>query len=111
MIAEFPKTSDRARRTAHAFWEPKVGMLFHEMYSYWLYVVDVNGDIVTTLESGAPCTFPDGDSVKVWRGTVEEFSERWAYKGIIGFSMDIHSEDHDVAGWAKHAEKLLKDAA
>ncbi len=83
-IGEAP--SDRTLATTRAFVSPKAGMLFHEMYSYWMYVVDVTDGVVTTLESGAPCTFPDGRSIKAWRGTEEEFDQRWYYQNIYGHS-------------------------
>ena len=108
------RPSPEQHATANAFWEPKPGMLFHEAYSYWMYVVDVTDDVVTILQSGAPCTFPDGDSIEAWRGTVDELHEKYAYKGGgLGFWISFHSDGNDVTGWVDHAEKLLRrdDAA
>lgn len=102
------------RDTARAFWDPKPGMLFQEVYSFWMYVVDVTDNVVTILQSSAPCTFPDGPSIEAWRGTVDEFSEKYGYKGdTLGFWISFHSEGNDVTGWVDHAEKLLRrdDAA
>lgn len=107
---KIPLIADRKRATAEAFWDPQVGDRFDEMYSYWVYVVGRDGDTVTTLEAGAPCSFPDGETIKAWRGSIDEFSDRFAYGSIIGFSIYLNSRGENVTGWLAAAEEKLRAA-
>lgn len=71
--------------------DPQPGDRWHEMFSFWLYVVAREGDRVTLLSAGAPCTFPqDGE---LWEGTVAEFAAEW---GTVYY---LAGRGHDVTGW------------
>jgi hypothetical protein len=107
-FAEAPGLKEAKRATAEAFWDPQPGDRFHEMLAYWVYVVGRDGDVVTILEAGAPCTFPTGQKVKAWRGTVEEFGERFSYGSIVGFWVYLSSRGENVEGWLAVAEEKLR---
>ena len=83
------------RLTLEALADPQVGDRFHEMYSYWLYVVAVEGDEVTTLEASAPCTFPDDG--KRWIGTREAYRQR--FDTCAGPWIMLADRGNDVEGW------------
>jgi hypothetical protein len=89
------------RATAAAFAEPRVGDRYTEMYSFWLFVVDVRGGMIETLEGNSPCEFPqDG---KRWIGPKEAFQERFAYKSpsLEGqYWLRLVDRDNDVSHWA-----------
>jgi hypothetical protein len=93
----FTTMDEAERQTAAAFDDPQVGDRFHEMYSFWVYVVAREGDQVTTMESGAPCTFPD--DARVWIGTVEELKKRFAYGTIPGYGVILEDRGNNVGGW------------
>lgn len=85
--------------TAAAAVNPKPGMGFHEMYSYWVFVVAVSEHVVqVVIGYGHPSWFPEcGKVVNVPR---DEFPDYVKYEYL--------NEDHryNVTGWGARAEGL-----
>jgi hypothetical protein len=80
----------REQLQAEAAADPQPGDLWSEMCSYWLHVVAREGDQVTCLHAGGPCTFPqDG---KLWEGTVAAFAAEWS-------TYSLYERGIDVSGW------------
>lgn len=88
--------NDRHIDTEIAMDDPQVGDLYSEMFSFYLYVVERDGDKVVTMEGSPPCEFPN-DKVKAQ--TVEELKARFAYGSIPGYSIKLLGRGNDVAGW------------
>ena len=83
---------------AEAFGDPQPGDRWEENLSFWLYVVDRQGEQVTVQYSGAPCTFPEDAteetlSVEEWK----ERSPRWVYA--------LSDRGNNVEGWKGKANK------
>ena len=91
----FPDPEKEA--TERALADPQVGDRFHEMYSFWLYVIRRDGDIVTTMEVSPPATLPDDGKVRIQ--TVTELRERLAYGNIPGYWVRLRDRGNNVAGW------------
>ena len=71
--------------TAEHMDDPKVGDMFHEMYSFWVKVNGRMGDKVFTREGNSRL-----DSQ--WEGTVDEFKKRFAYGSIPGYSVSLYTK-------------------
>jgi hypothetical protein len=82
---------------AVAFRDPQPGDRWHEMLSFWLYVVDRDGDQVTVQYSGPPCTFPEDATEETV--SLEEWRRRWYY-------MHLSERGNDVAGWKGKAREV-----
>lgn len=93
------------KATAEAFENPRVGDRFHEMYSFWFYVVDVGEDSVWTLEGSPPCEFPKDATLCSY--TREQYKQHFAYNGIPGYWVMLADRDNDVDGWLE--SKTLAD--
>ncbi len=91
-------TAVKDEATELAFRSPAVGDRFHEMYSFWVYVMAREGDVVTTIEASPPCTFPEDGKVRVQ--TLDEFRKRFAYGSIPGYWVRFCDSGNDVEGWA-----------
>ena len=76
-MAEF--LAENLRATAEAMNDPQRGDRFCEMYCFWVYVIDRQGDRVTYLEASAPCTFPD--DAKRTECSIGEWKARFMYRG------------------------------
>lgn len=102
---------ERQRETAEAMADPQLGDRFTEMHSYWVYVVDLGVESVTTLEAGAPCSFPDDGEVRVFASRAE-FRSRYAYGGgHPGYWVKLAGRGHDVTGWASAGATKAKATA
>ena len=87
---ERERAAARLQVQAEAARDPQPGDLWSEMCSYWIHVVAREGERVTCLHAGGPCTFPqDG---KFWEGTVAAFAAEWGTYSLYG-------RGHDVSGW------------
>jgi hypothetical protein len=93
--------------TSEAFANPKVGDLYSEMLSYWIYVIGVEGDCITTIESSAPCTFPTDGKV-LWQSP-DQFRKRCSYGTIPGYFVRLHSRNNDVAGWLEETRDRCQE--
>ena len=94
-----PGTLVSKRATAAAFAAPAVGQRFSEHCSYWIYVVEVEGGRIVTLEGSPPVTFPDTAERREYAGA-DEFRARFAYQSIPGYWVTFVDDGHDVTGWA-----------
>lgn len=104
--------SDPLRRdeTRAALLAPKVGDRFHEMYSWWMYVVEVTDHHVVTLAANAPCTFPDDGRAKRWTRT--EFVTGNCYRGMPDVPVVMLAErDNRVTGWLDSCAGWLSSTA
>lgn len=93
--------------TGLALQDPRVGDLFTEDCSYWVYVVYRSGDNVATLSISAEhhdnedLTFPEDG--KLERHTLAEFRKMLSYAAIPGYWVRLAGRGHDVAGWYERA--------
>jgi hypothetical protein len=95
-------------RTHQAIMNPQVGDRFTEMCTFWVYVVNVCGNIVTTMEANGPCTFPDNGKVRVM--TVDEFRERLSYSGHNGhYWARLIDRGNNVGGWLDSVREIHRD--
>lgn len=86
--------------TMAAVLDPQVGDRFHEMYGWWVYVVARHGDRVVTMESGAPCTFPD--DAKVEGRSLAEWIAHATYDSMRDKSwLMLADRGNQVVGWWK----------
>lgn len=91
--------------TEQAMNDPQPGDRFTEMLAFYVYVLEREGNRVTFMECNPPCELPkDG---KVGTCSVGEFSKRYAYSSIPGYSVYLCERGNDVAGWAKRAQHRL----
>lgn len=88
-------------RTDEAFKNPRVGDRFHEMYSFYVYVVGLDGDRIFTLEASPPCTLPDDGKLR--EQTLQDFRTRFHYGTIPGTWVHLADRSNDVSGWLEHA--------
>lgn len=81
-----------ARDTREALDGPRIGDRFQEMYSYWVYVLEVTDEAVTYCYGNPPCTFSKLCPFPKLRTTTRaEFARRdW---------MHLEGRGHDVSGW------------
>lgn len=105
---------DLTRQTREAFDDPRPGDRFQEMYTFWLYVVDVGESSVTTMQCAAPCTFPD-DAKVVVHATREEFRQEWKYGGTSSvadhYTVYLADRDNNVSGWVERKRAIDAKAA
>ena len=90
------------RDTAAAMADPQVGDRFHDMYSFWVFVVDVGTESVTTYEaSGHPSEMPDiGGKLRIFT-TRDEFRASYRYGSIPGYYVRLADRGTDVSGWVR----------
>lgn len=83
--------------------DPKPGDYWHEMYSWHMYVVDVEETdkvkIITTINASAPCTFPNDG--KIEKRTIAEFKAWLSYGSIEGTWAHIGKRNVDISWWEK----------
>lgn len=91
--------------TDEAFAEPQVGDRFHEMYSFWMYVVHMDGEYVVAMEASPPCTVPDDGRLRRF-ASHDAFRAAYAYGTIPGYWVQLADRGNDVSGWY---EQLLPD--
>lgn len=94
------------RQTAAAILNPRPGDRFTEMCSFWLYVLAIDGDSITSIEASAPCTLPRDGKIKTM--SKREFAKRLAYRGGGGYWVRLVDRGNDVAGWLT-ARRNLKN--
>lgn len=88
-------------RTHAALLAPKVGMGFHEWYSFWIFVVEVGESQIVTLEGGGhPSWFPETGEFRVYPDA-EALRARCAYGSIPGYHVMLSEfSPYNVIGWA-----------
>ena len=82
------------RKTCEALADPIAGDRFHEMYSFWMYVVKVTKRSVTVMEASPPCVFPE--DARVREITRAEFQCHYGYPSPWILLAD---RGNDVSGW------------
>jgi hypothetical protein len=75
------------RRTEAAVLNPQIGDRYHEMYSYWSYVVHVTDGYVFTMSAPAPCEFPQDGKLEKW--TLARFAKSYAELDFVDNSRDM----------------------
>lgn len=83
--------------TEAAFDNPKVGDRFHEFYTFWMYVVEVEPKVIVRRGS-APIRFPDGAD-RVEYDSLEDFKRAYAYGSVPGYWVRLADHHNDVRGW------------
>lgn len=103
----FPDPTKELTRAAMLY--PEVGDRYTEMFAFWLYVLKVTPNFVTTMEANGGAR--DGDTVLPRDGIVktmtrEEFIERLSYTGSVegGFWVFLVDRRNDVEGWLDYHE-------
>lgn len=87
------------RLTAAAFDDPQPGDRFHEMCSFWMYVVAVEPDgRVAVLTASPPCTLPRDGKLKI-HPSRDAYRAHWAYGSIPGYAIRLADRGNDVTGW------------
>ena len=94
-------------KTQEAMKNPKVGDRFSEMFSFYVYVIGLDGNMITTLEASPPCEVPKDGEVKT--STLEQFRKRFAYDSIPGYWIRYVDGGHDVEGWADVGKRVETD--
>jgi hypothetical protein len=94
-----PETEKRDRLTAEAFANPRVGDRFHEFFSYWVFVVAIEGDRVMVMTASSPATLPDEGEIKVFESH-DAYRQHFAYRSMSGYSVTLAGRDTNVVGWA-----------
>jgi len=93
---------DPAREATHeAITHPRIGDRYTEMFAFWLYVIDVTGTHVTTLEANGPCVLPEDGTLRVQTRT--EFAKRLSYGTIPDYWVRLVDRDNNVTGWLESA--------
>lgn len=90
----FPRRADEIEAIMA---DPQPGDRFHEMYNFWGYVLEREGDQVTLITASPPCTFPEDGVIEVL--LLDEFRRKFSYDGIPGYYVGGGGRGHDVAGW------------
>jgi hypothetical protein len=99
---------DKCRQdTADAMSDPQVGDRFHDMYTFWVYVVDAGSESVTTYEaSGHPSQFPDVGGKLRFFPTRQAFRASYQYGSIPGYFVRLSDRGNDVSGWVRRVTDL-----
>lgn len=84
--------------TCAAFDDPQVGDRFQEFYSFWVYVVHVDGEYVAAVEASAPCDLPKDGKLRHFASR-DAFRAAYAYGSIPGYSVALASRGAKVRGW------------
>ena len=91
-------------KTQVAMANPLVGDRFSEMFSFYIYVIGLDGNMITTLEASPPCEVPKDGEVKTM--TLEQFRKRFAYSSTPGYWIRYVDGGHDVEGWATAGKSM-----
>lgn len=92
-----PFPSPLYKQTTEAMDDPQVGDRFTEMFTFYVYVLDVSEGEIVTIEGSPPCIFPDDGLIR--RMTVDKFRERFGYGTIDGYWVVLLDRGNNVAGW------------
>lgn len=94
---EIPETD----ATREAFEDPQAGDCFQEVYSFWMYVVHIDGEHVATVEASPPCTLPGDGKLRHFQ-TREQFQDAYGYHSPAmrgRYWMMLADRGRDVRGW------------
>jgi len=100
--------------TLQALRDPQPGDRFHEMYSYFVYVVHREQDEVWYCEANPPCSFPE--DAKLVKTTVQKMLDHFTHVGrnigIVGKRtawVRLSERGNDVTGWNREYYKMVVD--
>jgi len=80
------------KETIKAFKNPKVGMRFHEMCSWWVYIVSMKDGVIITRSHGGHPANPIGESIEYERyPSAEAFRKR--FKASYGSAYTVYYSD------------------
>jgi hypothetical protein len=87
-------------RTSDAFNRPEVGHQFHDMYSFFVYVLHVDryGGPVVVVEAQPPCTLPQDGNFRLF-DTADDYRQAYRYKGNTPGYWVTYNGHQNVAGW------------
>jgi len=89
--------------TMAALNNPQVGDSFHELFSFWLYVLEVTPGTITIISAKTPCIFPDDGVIQTF--TKAEFISKFTYKDFPGETyLLLGGRGTDVEGWLLNAK-------
>lgn len=91
--------NERTKQTMEALENPRVGDRFTEMYSYWMFVLEVRNETVTFISASVPCSLPEDGIVETL--SREDFVKKFSYAVLPGAWVTLKNHDHNVAGWLK----------
>lgn len=94
--AEVKTWPEKNPETAEAFANPRVGDRFHEMWSFWMYVVAINGDEVVTMTLCPPGELPRDGKVERYV-TADQYRAAFQYKSMAGYWITLDSRDNDIS--------------
>ena len=97
---EWPQDLNKSR-TKRWMDEPKIGMMFSEMYNFWMVVIHRLADGIVVMELSPPGALPDNGTVRVFE-TEDEFREHYSYGDIEGYWIRA-SKMTKVDGWYDYA--------
>jgi Zn-finger protein len=85
--------------TLIALKDPKIGDVYTEFYSFFVYVLGRNDTVVTYMEANSPCELPkDG---KTHTSTLEDFNAKFTYDRIDGSWVRLINRGKDIVpSWA-----------
>lgn len=85
--------------TKQAFAAPQVGDRFHEMFSFWMFIVAIEGDEIIVMTATPPCTFPRDGRVERYP-CVHAFRAAWSYSyDSAKYTVLLADRGNDVSGW------------
>jgi hypothetical protein len=115
MLMETPRVDRPWNATKEMFQNPQIGMRFHEMYAFWVYVARMDpqegGDTrVIVEEYHPPCTVPVDAKVRMFP-TLDAFRKAYAYSGKPerGYSVYYANGAGDVSHWMTPCADALVD--
>lgn len=98
------------KETVKAFAKPKPGMRFHEMYSFWMYILLVSPEGIVTVRtfSGHPKNPYRETNKVITYGSIKEFQQAWTYSGSseLGYTIDYC----DDLGFDRMAKEIMVTA-
>lgn len=106
------KKKSKPPTTVEAFAHPRPGMRFHEMYSYWMYVLLVTdqGRVIVRTFSGHPANpVRETNKIKTFL-SIEAFQDEWRYKYApqAGYSV-MYCDDKAFAAMKKELMVSAED--
>jgi hypothetical protein len=85
-------------KTKEAFYNPRPGDLFHEMYSFWMLVCDIgDGEHIRVMHLSPPGNFADNGEIVEYSSHIS-FMSHYAYKKMPGFWVALDRRGVDVQG-------------
>lgn len=100
-MAEMNDYEKMKAATDEAFKNPKVGDVFHEMYSYMFWVLEVT-DLFVVVAERIRDGFPETGTITAIPRN--KYDRHWAYESMPGYTVMLMQRDQPVE-WIKEAKK------